>query len=76
MTFDEYIAKRRKTDPKLDELISFNEEIEREAFKVGEASMLAKVKQRIKNMLLWSKGTVEGTRNDIIAKLSALDPKP
>lgn len=29
--------------------------------------------QRIKNMLLWSKGTVEGTRNDIIAKLTTSD---
>ena len=42
----------------------------KEAIDFGATQERERIIFKIKNMLLWSKGNVEGTRNDIIHKLS------
>lgn len=74
------------TPEALDSLISHAKQEEEQKFRkilnsgrtmyeMGKKEERERIINRIKNMLLWSKGTVEGTRNDIIAKLSTTSDK-
>ena len=53
----------------------FNQALSQIDTKLIADEVLKVVVEKIKGMKLWSKGTVEGTRNDIINKLSNLEDK-
>ncbi len=42
-----------------------------EATRRGKVEMLAEIKNLVEHTKLWSKGTVEGTRQDILAKINS-----
>lgn len=60
------------TDPKMERALNAAMIFVDEAFSRGKVEGLEEARDRIQHMLLWSKGNVEGTRNDIVAKLEKL----